>query len=129
MIKRSFDVSFSFIAIILTLPIVSIACLLIWMEDGSAPIYAGRRVGRFNRDFRMFKLRTMISDAHEVGGTSTSATDMRLTQLGGALRRFKLDELPQFWNVLMGDMSLVGPARMFATASRAILRKSASSSR
>ena len=109
MAKRLFDVIFALVAILLTLPILLIAALLIWAQDGHGPVYAGIRVGRFDRDFRMFKLRTMIPDAHSVGGTSTAATDSRLTRLGSALRRFKLDELPQFWNVLRGDMSIVGP--------------------
>lgn len=109
MAKRLFDVLFALIAIALTLPILLIAGVVIWAHDRHPPIYAGIRVGRFDRDFRMLKLRTMIPDAHSVGGTSTSASDSRLTPLGAALRRFKLDELPQFWNVLKGDMSLVGP--------------------
>jgi len=109
MAKRLFDVIFAFIAIVITLPVLLIAGLMIWAQDRHPPVYAGIRVGRFDRDFRMFKLRTMIPDAHSVGGTSTAASDSRLTPLGSALRRFKLDELPQFWNVLKGDMSLVGP--------------------
>lgn len=109
MAKRLFDVIFALLAIVLTLPILLIAGLLIWAHDRHPPVYAGIRVGRFDRDFRMFKLRTMIPGAHSVGGTSTSASDSRLTPLGTALRRFKLDELPQFWNVLKGQMSVVGP--------------------
>ena len=109
MAKRLLDILFALVAIVLTMPIIAIACLLIWAQDGRSPVYAGLRVGRFNRDFRMFKLRTMIPDAHRSGGPSTSASDGRLTPLGSALRRFKLDELPQFWNVLKGDMSMVGP--------------------
>jgi lipopolysaccharide/colanic/teichoic acid biosynthesis glycosyltransferase len=66
-------------------------------------------VGRGGRDFLMVKLRTMVPGAERLGGSSTAATDLRLTRLGAALRRLKLDELPQFWNVLVGDMSVVGP--------------------
>ena len=109
MAKRLLDVAFALAAIVLTIPIVAIACIVIWAHDGRSPVYAGLRVGRFNREFWMFKLRTMIPDAHRTGGPSTSASDGRLTPLGSALRRFKLDELPQFWNVLKGDMSVVGP--------------------
>jgi lipopolysaccharide/colanic/teichoic acid biosynthesis glycosyltransferase len=109
MAKRLLDIVFALVAILVTSPIVLIASLLIWAEDGHSPLYAGRRVGRFDRDFRMFKLRTMVPDAHQIGGPSTAASDARLTRLGAALRRFKLDELPQFWNVLIGDMSVVGP--------------------
>lgn len=109
MTKRAFDIIFAFVAILLTMPILLLAGTMILAHDGHPPVYAGRRVGRRNRDFRMLKLRTMIPGAHQVGGPSTSASDARLTRLGSALRRFKLDELPQFWNVLIGDMSIVGP--------------------
>lgn len=109
MAKRLFDIFFALAAILATSPIVAVASVLIWAQDRHPPLYAGVRVGRFNRDFRMFKLRTMVPDAHRIGGPSTAASDARLTPLGSALRRFKLDELPQFWNVLKGDMSLVGP--------------------
>ena len=109
MAKRLFDIVFALAATILTAPIILVACVLIWAQDGQPPVYAGVRVGRSNREFRMFKLRTMVPDAHRIGGPSTAASDARLTPLGSALRRFKLDELPQFWNVLKGDMSVVGP--------------------
>jgi lipopolysaccharide/colanic/teichoic acid biosynthesis glycosyltransferase len=109
MAKRLFDIAFALVATIVTFPIILVACILIWAQDGRPPVYAGVRVGRANRDFRMFKLRTMIPDAHHVGGPSTAGSDARLTPLGSTLRRFKLDELPQFWNVLKGDMSVVGP--------------------
>jgi lipopolysaccharide/colanic/teichoic acid biosynthesis glycosyltransferase len=109
MVKRLFDVAFAFVALLITSPILLIAAVLIWAHDRHSPIFAGTRVGRFDRDFRMFKLRTMIPDAHNAGGTSTAASDLRLTPLGTTLRRFKLDELPQFLNVLKGDMSIVGP--------------------
>jgi lipopolysaccharide/colanic/teichoic acid biosynthesis glycosyltransferase len=109
MAKRLFDIVFALVAIVVTFPIVAVACILIWAQDGHPPVFAGLRVGRFDRDFRMFKLRTMVPDAHRIGGPSTAASDTRLTPLGSTLRRFKLDELPQFWNVLKGDMSLVGP--------------------
>ena len=109
MAKRLFDIIFALAAIVMTFPILLIAGLLIWAQDRHPPFYAGNRVGRFDRDFRMFKLRTMIPDAHVLGGPSTSASDSRVTRLGATLRRFKLDEIPQFWNVLKGDMSIVGP--------------------
>ncbi|HEX3422633.1 MAG TPA: sugar transferase [Sphingomicrobium sp.] len=109
MAKRLFDILFALLAIAVTFPIVAIACVFVWAHDGHPPVFAGTRVGRFDRDFRMYKLRTMVPGAHQLGGPSTAASDARLTPLGSALRRFKVDELPQFWNVLKGDMSLVGP--------------------
>ena len=109
MTKRLSDLIFSLAALIVALPIIAIACLLIWCEDGHAPLYLGLRVGRFGRDFRMIKLRTMIPNGERLGGSSTASSDARLTRLGGAIRRYKLDELPQFMNVLLGEMSMVGP--------------------
>jgi lipopolysaccharide/colanic/teichoic acid biosynthesis glycosyltransferase len=109
MAKRLFDIVFSIIALIVVVPITAAASLLIWAHDGHAPLYRGLRVGRGGRDFRMVKLRTMVANGERLGGSSTAASDRRLTLLGAALRRFKLDELPQFWNVLVGDMSIVGP--------------------
>ncbi len=83
--------------------------LLIWSYDRRSPIYWAPRVGRGGRDFRMAKLRTMTVDADRIGGASTSRSDGRVTPPGRLLRRWKIDELPQVWNVLLGQMSLVGP--------------------
>src|SRR6059036_4106024 len=77
-------------------------------RDGPA-IYAGRRVGKGGREFRMYKFRTMVTNADSVGGPNTPDDDPRLTRTGRFLRRYKLDELPQLVNVLRGDMSFVGP--------------------
>ena len=93
--------------------VASPAILAIWARikldrDGPA-IYAGRRVGLGGRDFRMYKFRTMVTNADRVGGPSTPDDDPRLTRTGRFLRRYKLDELPQLVNVLKGDMSFVGP--------------------
>lgn len=107
--KRLFDISFSLAAIVVMLPIVAIACLLISYEDGHVPLYLGLRVGRLGNDFRMIKLRTMVPGGERLGGSSTASSDARLTKLGAAIRRCKLDELPQFINVLVGEMSIVGP--------------------
>jgi lipopolysaccharide/colanic/teichoic acid biosynthesis glycosyltransferase len=109
MAKRSLDLVIALLATVLAAPLLALASLLIWLEDGHGPLYRGVRVGRGGRDFRMVKLRTMIAGGERLGGTSTAATDPRLTSLGAALRRWKIDELPQFWNVLAGDMSIVGP--------------------
>jgi lipopolysaccharide/colanic/teichoic acid biosynthesis glycosyltransferase len=107
--KRLFDIAFSAAALLLTAPLLAIASLLVWARDGHSPLFRGTRVGRSGRDFRMVKLRTMVTGGDRLGGTSTAASDRRLTSLGPVLRRWKLDELPQFWNVLVGDMSVVGP--------------------
>jgi lipopolysaccharide/colanic/teichoic acid biosynthesis glycosyltransferase len=109
MAKRCLDIVVALLAIMLAAPLLIVASLLIWLEDGHGPLYRGVRVGRGGRDFRMVKLRTMVAGGERLGGTSTAATDWRLTSLGAVLRRWKIDELPQFWNVLVGDMSVVGP--------------------
>lgn len=93
---------------LLALPLALIA-LAIWIEDRHSPFFYGRRVARGGGDFFMLKFRTMIPDAWRNGVNSTAQGDRRITCVGALLRRAKLDELPQLWNVLTGDMSLVGP--------------------
>jgi lipopolysaccharide/colanic/teichoic acid biosynthesis glycosyltransferase len=83
--------------------------LAVWLEDRHGPIYAGPRVGKNWRPFRQFKIRSMVANAEQSGVESTSANDPRITRVGHAIRRMKVDELPQLLNVLVGDMSLVGP--------------------
>jgi lipopolysaccharide/colanic/teichoic acid biosynthesis glycosyltransferase len=109
MAKRAFDIVAALTLLLLASPILIVAMIAIWLQDGRSPFHRGRRVGRGNRDFRMIKLRSMAVDAEAQGGTSTARGDPRITPLGHRLRRWKIDELPQFWNVLAGDMSLVGP--------------------
>lgn len=109
MAKRLVDVLLAANILFAAAPLLAVLMALIWIHDRKTPLYRGIRVGRGNRDFRMLKLRTMSVDAEAKGGTSTSASDERLTRLGKWLRRWKLDEVPQFWNVLTGDMSIVGP--------------------
>jgi len=82
---------------------------LIWLQDRSFPFYIAVRVGKDGRPFRMVKLRSMIVGAERSGVDSTSTEDHRITWVGRLIRRYKLDELSQLWNVLRGDMSLVGP--------------------
>ena len=94
--------------ILLALPLALIA-LAVWLEDRRSPFYRGIRVGLRMRELRMLKFRTMVPDAWTSGVNSTASGDRRITCVGGALRRRKLDELPQLWNVLTGAMSLVGP--------------------
>jgi lipopolysaccharide/colanic/teichoic acid biosynthesis glycosyltransferase len=107
--KRIFDVVVAMVVLTAAAPVLLAAMVLIFLQDGGAPLYRGVRVGRHGRDFRMLKLRSMRIDAERCGGSSTAASDVRITPVGAVLRRWKLDELPQFWNVLVGDMSVVGP--------------------
>ena len=109
MAKRLFDIMLSVLILAVASSLLVGLMLLIWAHDRRSPLYRGNRVGREGGDFRMLKLRTMTVDAERTGGTSTAGSDGRLTSLGKYLRRWKFDELPQFCNVLMGDMSIVGP--------------------
>jgi len=108
-VKRLFDIGVSGFLLALTSPVLVTAAVSIKMGSPGAVFYRGRRVGRNNRVFWMLKFRTMTADAEARGGTSTPADDPRITRVGRFLRRFKVDELPQFINVFLGDMSIVGP--------------------
>jgi len=90
------------------LPVFLLLCIAVKISSGGPVFYTQLRVGRWGRPFRVIKFRTMRVGA-EKEGTITSAGDDRITAVGRALRRFKLDELPQLWNVLIGKMSFVGP--------------------
>jgi lipopolysaccharide/colanic/teichoic acid biosynthesis glycosyltransferase len=107
--KRLFDIFFSLLGLILSFPIFLIISFLIKIEDGGPIFYRGKRVGKEGKVFRIFKFRTMVRDAENLGGPSTAADDARLTKIGRKLRRHNLDELPQFIDVLRGKMSFVGP--------------------
>jgi len=109
MTKRLMDLGLSLTFLTLLSPVALIAMLTIFAHDRQSPIYWAPRVGRGGRDFRMAKLRSMTVDAERRGGSSTSRSDSRVTPPGRVLRRWKIDELPQLWNVLIGQMSLVGP--------------------
>jgi len=119
--KRAFDTGGSFLLLVLMSPLFLLLGLLIKLEDGGPVFFSQTRVGRFGREFRMYKFRSMRRNAeaqlagllgkneHKEGVTFKLKHDPRITRTGRWLRRFSLDELPQFFNVLKGDMSLVGP--------------------
>ncbi|RYG85615.1 MAG: sugar transferase, partial [Alphaproteobacteria bacterium] len=106
---RLFDVAAASLVLILSFPLLVLAMLAIWFNDGATPIYRAPRVGRDGRDFAMFKLRTMVLQADQLGGRFAPQGDPRITLVGAWLRRWKIDELPQFVNVLRGEMAIVGP--------------------
>jgi lipopolysaccharide/colanic/teichoic acid biosynthesis glycosyltransferase len=108
-LKRLFDLTASIIGLTLLLPIFAILALAVKLDSPGPVFYRGLRAGLFGKAFRIFKYRTMVVDAHKLGGPSSSADDPRITRMGAFLRRYKLDELPQLLNVLKGEMSLVGP--------------------
>lgn len=107
--RRLVDRVLSGVLLTIAAPIVGIACLAIYIEDGSPVIFTQKRAGRFERLFTIFKLRTM---RHGSGGdkmTPTDGTDSRITRVGRILRKTSIDELPQLFNVWRGDMTLIGP--------------------
>jgi lipopolysaccharide/colanic/teichoic acid biosynthesis glycosyltransferase len=109
MIKRLFDILLSFFAIIVLLPFFIIISLLIVLSSRGGIFYTQKRVGKDNRDFNLYKFRTMVPGAHKSGLLTVGGRDPRITKVGYFLRKYKLDELPQLLNILKGDMSIVGP--------------------
>ena len=109
MLKRSFDILVAFFGLLCFSPLLLTVIFLVWRQDGFSPFYIANRVGKNGYIFKMVKLRSMIIRADETGVDSTSSDDKRITQLGHFIRKYKLDELTQLWNVLIGDMSVVGP--------------------
>jgi lipopolysaccharide/colanic/teichoic acid biosynthesis glycosyltransferase len=107
--KRIFDVAGAGLGVVVLAPLLSVLALLIKLEDGGPVFFRQARVGCRGRPFRIWKFRTMVSDAEARGLPLTAWRDPRVTRVGAWLRRLKLDELPQLLNVLAGDMSLVGP--------------------
>jgi lipopolysaccharide/colanic/teichoic acid biosynthesis glycosyltransferase len=116
MLKRVFDVVFSALVLTLLSPVLVTIALAIKLTSRGPVFYRGERVGRGGRKFRIYKFRTMVVDAEQRGGSSTADDDPRITAVGRLLRKYKLDELPQFLNVLFGDMSVVGPRPQVAWA-------------
>ena len=120
--KRLFDIAFALIALLLTLPLWPIIMLLIWKEDGRPFLFGHTRQSLGGRPFKCWKFRSMFNNAEEMkkkliaegkneadGGQFFMENDPRITKIGKFLRKTNMDELPQFWNVLVGDMSIVGP--------------------
>lgn len=107
--KRLFDIAVAVAALVVSAPVILPVMFLVWRQDGFSPFYVAPRVGAGGRVFQMIKLRSMVKNADKAGVDSTGASDQRITPIGHFVRRYKLDELTQFWNVLKGDMSVVGP--------------------
>jgi lipopolysaccharide/colanic/teichoic acid biosynthesis glycosyltransferase len=107
--KRLFDATLAAFSLAVLSPALAVIAAAIRMESPGPLFYKGRRVGLMGRPFDMVKFRTMVVEAETLGGSSTPEDDPRITRVGKTLRRYKLDELPQLWNVLKGEMSFVGP--------------------
>lgn len=107
--KRMMDLLLSASALILLAPLLALTALAVAMESGRPVLFRHTRVGLGGREFGMLKFRSMVQNAAQLGPYYTSAGDPRITRVGGFIRRTSIDELPQLFNVLKGDMSLVGP--------------------
>ena len=105
--KRSFDIVFSIIGLIVLSPVMLVATLLVKSGSKGPVLFKQERTGRYGIPFTIYKFRTMIPD-HEGSSVSVKG-EQRITPIGAKLRKFKIDELPELWNILKGDMSFVGP--------------------
>jgi lipopolysaccharide/colanic/teichoic acid biosynthesis glycosyltransferase len=109
-VNRALDVAIAGTALVVTSPLLALSALAVKLGDGGPVLYKQSRVGYKGEDFELLKLRTMVVGAEKIGaGYAVDKGDSRITRAGRLLRRLSLDELPQLWNVLRGDMSLIGP--------------------
>ena len=107
--KRALDISAALAGLTILSPLLVFVMLAIWLHDRGSPFYVARRMARGGGTFKMVKFRSMVVDADQLGVSSTAKSDRRITPVGRFVRAYKLDEIMQLWNVLQGDMSLVGP--------------------
>ncbi len=108
--NRAADVALAGAGLVLTSPLIAIAALATKLEDGGPVVYRQTRVGKDGVDFEVLKFRTMVVGAESMGaGFAVDQGDKRITRIGRVLRRTSIDELPQLWNVIRGDMSVIGP--------------------
>jgi len=107
--KRALDFTAALVGLIVTSPVLILVMTAIWLQDFRSPFYIAPRMARGGGMFRMVKFRSMVVNADKIGGISTAGNDRRITPVGRFVRKYKIDEIIQLWNVLTGDMSLVGP--------------------
>jgi lipopolysaccharide/colanic/teichoic acid biosynthesis glycosyltransferase len=127
--KRLYDVILAAIGLVVLSPVLLVCALLVKLSDGGPVLYRQQRVGREGRLFWIWKFRSMVAEADVLGERLTKAGDARITPVGRWLRKSKLDELPQLWNVFKGEMSFVGPrpevpqyVAQYTAAQREVLR-------
>jgi len=127
-LKRAFDILVASAGLLLFSPLLAAVMLAIWLQDFASPFYIAPRMARGGGTFRMVKFRSMVVNAEKIGGVSTAGNDRRITAVGRFVRKYKIDEIIQLWNVLKGDMSLVGPrpqvladARLYTEAEKRML--------
>ncbi|MDU6546585.1 MAG: sugar transferase [Anaerococcus vaginalis] len=107
-LKRIFDIIMSLILIIILFPLLIILAILIKKDSKGEIIYKSTRITQYNKEFQIYKFRTMVKDADKIGSQVTVGNDNRITKIGKTLRKYRLDEIPQLFNILKGDMSFVG---------------------
>ena len=107
--KRLIDILLAIIGLVFIWPILFVCAVAVKLSSPGPVLYLGKRTGRYGVPFKIFKFRSMREDAERTGGTTTGKNDTRITSAGKFLRKYKLDELPQLFNVLRGEMSFVGP--------------------
>jgi lipopolysaccharide/colanic/teichoic acid biosynthesis glycosyltransferase len=109
-LNRLADVTVAGVGLAVTAPVLAVAAAAVKLADGGPVLYRQRRVGKDGVEFELLKLRTMVVGAEKIGeGAAVNEGDPRITRPGGLLRRLSIDELPQLWNVIRGDMSVIGP--------------------
>src|SRR3954471_493112 len=107
--RRLIDIVVATIVLCTLSPVFVLLSLVVMLDSPGNPFYGGWRAGRDGRRFRMWKFRTMVKNADQIGSSITTRRDPRITRFGAFLRKSKLDELPQFFNLLVGDLTIVGP--------------------
>ena len=108
-LKRLFDIAFSLVALILLSPVMLVTAIVVKLTSSGPAFFMQERIGLRGKPFIMYKFRTMVQDAEKNGPQLSSRNDPRITRVGKVLRQFRIDEIPQFFTVLKGDMSIVGP--------------------
>jgi len=109
-VNRAADVALASFGLVLASPLIGAAALAVKLQDGGPILYRQRRVGKDGEEFELLKIRTMVVGAEKLGaGYAVDRGDPRITRTGQILRRLSIDELPQLWNVVRGDMSVIGP--------------------
>jgi lipopolysaccharide/colanic/teichoic acid biosynthesis glycosyltransferase len=108
-IKRCIDIGVSALALLLLLPLLVLMAVIIRLESPGSPLFLQQRIGLGGKTFTIVKFRSMVKNASQLGSWQTSSNDARITRIGKFIRTTSIDELPQLWNVLVGDMSLIGP--------------------
>ena len=109
MLKRLFDILLSLTGLVILMPVFIFFAIWIILDSRGGALYKQSRVGRYNRDFNLLKFRTMFISSDQLGLLTIGEQDKRITRAGKFLRKYKLDEFPQLWNILIGEMSFIGP--------------------